>query len=345
MPQPKLAMRSTISIALSILLSLAGNLAPNTAVAGSTQSEGQTRRSLLEARLDALELAMAFANEAPVSGEQRLRNALESLHAFAPEIAANSAYQSKQQDALLTLARALVQNGRVSKARLTLRELFRIDPPRTSKLKRFGPTLTELAIQERSRVESLATGHVRVKCASPCELYLNERKSGLNTRVSTGEYRLYLQDKSGKNPPLRRQIEIRDAGGQVRVNYDNQLPDAPPLLVPDGNTPSPQGSHPLRAPRDRIAPRWLEIGGISLGGVALAAGAFMVIKKDINCFTKNARGECDYDLNLRKAGIPTLAIGGALFATSLALFVIDEKQRKKKRTRPLSSFLTGRWLF
>lgn len=340
-------MRLTISIALSTLLGLGGSIVPTTAIAGSAQTAGQSRRSLLEARMDALELAMAFANEAPVSGEQRLRNALESLHGFAPEIAANSSYQSKQQDALLTLARALVQNGRVAQARMTLRELFRVDPPRTSKLERFGPTLTELAVQERSLVESLDSGQVRVNCASPCELYLNERKSRLDRSVPTGEYRLYLRDKSDKTPPLRRQIEIRDAGGQVRVHFDNPLPQAPPIVVLKRPAPPTEGALAPRLPNERIAPRWLEISGLSVGGLALAAGAFLVIKKDVNCFKKNQQGECDYDLDLRKAGIPTLAIGGALFATSLALFVIDERTNKKKAktSRSLSSLLRGQWYF
>lgn len=331
-----------LSRALIISLLALSLAAPNQLLRASTawaNQEEDTREALYRARFRTLSLAVDFANEAPGVAHDRLAQAIESLYPFAPEISASPEAQAKLRIANLTLARSLLHNQILQKARYTLRELYSVDPPRSREVEMLGPTLTQFAREAQEEVQSLPRGQVEVDCVRDCSVYLNERRASLASDLPAGEYRLLVQDRAGDAPSLQKRIELRGEGSQVRVRFDNPAP-----TPSDGNRPiaiRPRVPGPDQG-KKRLLPLWAELGGISVGIATLGTGAWLASKDRSSCVgPKGEGGNCLYDRSYKKPGIGLLVGGGLLFTASVIFLVIDRKKGQGRRSSKMADLARG----
>lgn len=311
-------------------------------LAWANQQE-DTREALYKARFRNLNLAVDFANEAPGVAHERLAEAIESLYPFAPEISASPQAQAKLRIANLTLARSLLHNQLLRKARYTLRELYSVDPPRSREVEMLGPTLAKYGRETREKVDRLPRGQVEVNCAQPCYAYLNERRVSLVSELPAGEYRLFVQDRAGDTPSLQKRIELRAEGSRVRVRFDN-----PVLKSAKGGAPQirPRPVPRPSAPRKRLLALWVEITGVTLGAAALGTGIWLTNKERTSCVGPKAdSGDCLYDRSYKKPGVGLLVGGGVLLTTSIIMLVIDQNRHKSNRASKLAELARGQIRF
>lgn len=340
-------LRRSLALALTFSMSLAG---PVQVLAAQPTQSSSDRAKFLKAQLDGIDTSVSLCNENPSRGAEFLGRNLSSLHGFAPEIAAKPELQNFQRRSILALARAYHNSGQSSRARATLNTLYRTDPPRTTELRAFGPSLSSLGDAVRSKVASLGRGRIEVKCTAPCQVFINERNADKSSSHLEGEYRVYVQDMADEKPPLRKHVEIHRGGGDVTIRYDNRLPNAQtashgnrdPLVIVD---PSSTNRHrdSLARPRQstkRIAPLWLEIAGMVAGiGGAATGGVLVAIhgKKQPKSIGKPKEREYETEI----AGYIFIGAGAALAVTSLVLLAIDQRHVNRKGAGKLSK---RRWV-
>ncbi len=288
--------------------------------------------------LDALDEAMLVANTDPEQGIALLNRALSALHQFAPLLALDPAARMRRSLAHLALARAKLargdEQGAAQSVDATLRELGELELP----LDELGPTLARLVEARRGALEELGHGSLRVVCASACEVWIDENpgEAALESEgfdLAVGSHRVWIEDPSGALAPLQTSVELL-AGDSTELRYPALVPA--PNLVPatpdsDMDRSSPSGTNREGA-RDRLAPRWAELLGASLGVVTLAAGATLWAI-DSHCpggVDPNDVQACPQLYDTRVAGITTLALGSALVLSSVALLTTDELRLRRR---------------
>ena len=282
--------------------------------------------------LDALDEAMLVANTDPEQGIALLNRALSALHQFAPLLALDPAARMRRSLAHLALARAKLargdEQGAAQSVDATLRELGELELP----LDELGPTLARLVEARRGALEELGHGSLRVVCASACEVWIDENpgEAALESEgfdLAVGSHRVWIEDPSGALAPLQTSVELL-AEDSTELRYPALVPA--PTLVPA--TPDASRTNLDEGARDRLAPRWAELLGASLGVVTLAAGATLWAI-DSHCpggVDPNDVQACPQLYDTRVAGITTLALGSALVLSSVALLTTDELRLRRR---------------
>lgn len=312
----------------------------------------EERKQILRARVEVLELAMSFASEDPERAIEHLQRALEGIEEFAPEIADNHKLQRTQRFAMLTLASTQIYSGLSSEASATLRALFRVDPPSARELKRFGPALREAASKVQNSMQSLAVGKIAVKCSKPCDVYVNERRLSHLSRLALGEYRIHVRDVAQKRPPLETRVELKRGGEEIKLRFGDRtyakqkvkkqardrasqsgvmqpLRYHPPELKP----PIPLiDTKPVPQPASRIAPLWLEVTGMVVGGGLAGGGVYLWWLHDQCSKTDVTQYECVEEFRTKPGGIAMLASGGLIFTASVIAALVDYRVQRSKAT-------------
>lgn len=342
-------LRSSLALSLTVAMSLSG---PAPVQAAQPTQSSSDRAKFLKAQLDGIDTSVSLCNENPSRGAEFLGRNLSSLHGFAPEIAAKPELQNIQRRSVLALARAYHNSGQSSRARATLNALYRTDPPRTTELRAFGPSLSSLGEAVRNKVASLGRGRIEVECTAPCQVFINERSADKSSSHLEGEYRVYVQDAADEKPPLRKHVEIHRGGGDVTIRYDNRLPNSKASLSnPNGDPlvfvdPSNTNRHrdnlarPHRTSPNRIAPKWLEITGLVVGIAGAGTGGVLIGIHD-QTQPRSVGKETELKYETKIAGIIFAAAGGAVALTSAILLAIDQRNVNRKRPSKLSQ---RRWL-
>lgn len=326
-------MRVLISSVLTVSLALLGP-APVMSTAHAAQREDSSRNTILQARLRTLALAIDFANEAPDAAESRLQQALESLHPLAPEIARSAKARKEQRKGGLVLARTQLITQQIQAARLTLQDLYSIDPPSDREVMSLGPSLTKLAHEVRTELQSKPTGEIKVECARTCAAYINERRVSLASTLPAGDYRLVVQDLAGDSPLLEKRVQLRGKEASAVVRFDNSTsalmtPPGAAAGATDGAAPGQSGRY------RRIAPLWLEVTGIAVGAGLAGAGAFLIHKGNEPCKIPGPGGVgCSKDLDRKTPGTVMVVAGGTLILTSTVLLIIDQVSMSKHNNGP-----------
>ncbi|MFV8755001.1 hypothetical protein ACNOYE_31005 [Nannocystaceae bacterium ST9] len=283
--------------------------------------------------LVALDEAMLVANTDPEQGILLLNRALAALHQFAPLLALDQPARQRRSLAHLALARAKLargdEQGAAESMDATLRELGELELP----IEQLGPTLGRLVEERRAALVGQGTAHLRVICASACELWIDEHpaQSALDedgVALPLGSHRVWIEDPSGQHAPLRTSVELVDSRP-----FDLQYPppSAPPpeLAIESSDPIADRSEHTGVA---RLAPRWAELLTTSLGVGTLAAGASLWAI-DSTCpggVDPSDVQACPQLYDTRTAGITTVALGSAMVVVGAVLLTIDEGRARRR---------------
>jgi hypothetical protein len=271
-----------------------------------------------------------LANEDPQLSATQLRDALQLLQSFGPQLAKDPEGQSVRTMAQLTLARALLAIGDADGARAMMDEAIRIsrgDPLPTSE---FGPGLVALH-RERARVlEKAGTGTIDVDCKSRCRVYINERLADPRSEnLVLGRYRVWIESSDGSERPMQSTITLAQPDQVTALTFGN---------TPVEDVPEPK-------PFKRVMPRGAEIALLVVGVAAIGVGGSL-LAIDNHCPSGLAdprTTDCPLVYVTRTAGIATLAAGGAVGLLGGITLAVDEVRLGKHRGQQVALTWTLRF--
>lgn len=313
----------------------AGEPAPSTAEAPAPKV--QESDAEYQAALARVETAMRMANEDPASGSTQLRDALNLLQGFAPQLAMNPEGQELRTQAQLTLARALLATNDADGARAAMDEAIRTSRGDPLPTKSFGPGLTALHRERQGVLEKQGAGAIEIVCNKPCRVFINERPTQHRTDgLVPGNYRLWIEATDGSEPGIQRLVEIQ-SGHAFKLEFGRVAVVDP--VSNDDPLPAPKPKKP------RILPRWADVLLMSAGAVAIGAGATLwaIDHKCPDLSNPRVEPMCPQVYNTKTAGIITIAGGGALFLTGTVLLSIDEARVANQRGTQASLTWTFRF--
>lgn len=271
-----------------------------------------------------------MANEDPELGATQLRDALQLLQSFGPELAKDPEGQSARTMAQMTLARALFVIEDADGARAVMDEAIRTsrgDPLPTGE---FGPGLAALHRERVSVLEKAGTGTIDVDCKSPCRVYINERPSDARSEgLVLGRYRVWIESRDGSERPLESTITLADPDQVAMLSFGTTPVDEPPATKPF----------------KRIMPRGAEIA-ILLAGVAAIGVGGSLLAIDGHCPSGLANPQttaCPQVYTTQLAGIVTLAAGGAVGLLGGITLAVDEVRLGKQRGQQVALTWTLRF--
>jgi hypothetical protein len=311
-----------LSLAPLALAPPAGEPAPATAPASANDDYA--------AALARVRQTQNMANEDPALGATQLRDALQLLQSFGPELAKDPEGQSTRTMAQLTLARALLAIEDADGARAVMDEAIRTsrgDPLPTSE---FGPGLNALH-RERDRVlEKAGTGTIDVDCNQPCRVYVNERPADARSEnLVLGRYRVWIESTDGSERPMQTSITLAQPDQIAALSFGTEPIDEPPPTKPF----------------KRIMPRGAEIALLVVGVAAIGAGASLLAIDD-KCPTGLAdprTTDCPLVYTTKTAGIITMAAGGAVGLLGGITLAVDEVRLGKHRGQQVALTWTLRF--
>jgi hypothetical protein len=310
----------------------AGEPAPSTAEAPAPKV--QESDAEYQAALARVETAMKMANEDPASGSTQLRDALNLLQGFAPQLAMNPEGQELRTQAQLTLARALLATNDADGARAAMDEAIRTSRGDPLPTKSFGPGLTALHRERQGVLEKQGAGAIEIVCNKSCRVFINERPTQQRTEgLVPGTYRLWIEATDGSEPGIQRLVEI-ESGHAFKLEFGRVVVEP---TGDDGPTPKPK--------QPRILPRWADVLLMSAGAVAIGAGATLwaIDHKCPDLSDPRVMPQCPEVYYTKTAGIITVAGGGALFLTGTVLLSIDEARVANQRGTQASLMWTFRF--
>lgn len=327
---------STFVCALSVLgflpgLSAQDNLDTDTPPTDSAEP-GRDHAAYARA-LEALDEAMLVANTDPEQGIALLNRALSALHQFAPLLAVDQTARMRRSLAHLALARAKLsrgdERGAAESIDQTLRELGDLELPS----EQLGPTLGRLVDERRAALTSAGDGHLRVVCAAPCSVWVDERDA--NSALATeglslvlGSHRVWIEDQAGRLEPLHTRVELDDVGQPLELHYPPPITPRPELV----HEPSAASvDQPIPRRVRRLAPRWAEISTASVGVAALTVGAVLWAINDTCPGGSDPRDTqaCPQLYDTRASGISTVVLGSAILVTGVVMLTFDEVRQRR----------------
>ncbi len=312
--------------------SSAPEAAPESAAPRTIQSENLDPYSAWTIRVAA---AIDATNEDPSRGAAELAAALDQAPGFPVELSNDDGARNERNAGLLALARAHLALGDEASAIATMDEALRSAGSDPLQVERYGPSLTDLYRQRVAALDQAGKGGIRVTCANPCRVYLNEhpapaRSSGL----WVGPYRVHVESSDGSLPPTDTVVVVAEAGMEVKLNYPSTA-EGP--AAPAGLTNGPGQADPeVRKPR-RILPRWLEVTAMVGGAAAVGAGTFLYLANS-RCVgdlqttpTADMPGTCSDIYRSRVGGLAAIGAGAAFFAGGVITLSIDESRARRER--------------
>lgn len=331
---------STLLCALSVLgfrpgIVALGNL--DTASPASESVDPGHDDAAYARALQALDDAMLVANTDPEQGIALLNRALSALHQFAPLLAMDENARMRRSLAHLALARAKLargdEQGAAESVDSTLRELGEIELP----IEQLGPTLGQLLEERRAALNGLAEARLRVSCAAPCNVWIDERVAdGALTSegqsLIVGSHRVWIEDKAGSLETMRSTVDL-DSDDPLELRYPASSAPPPELLVDPGVS---NIDHPSRHGSNRIAPRWTEVLTAGVGVVVLTAGASLWAIDDTCPGGEDPQDivACPQLYDTRTAGITTVVLGTTMMVTGVVMLTIDELRQRRRDREP-----------
>lgn len=328
------------------------------ALFSATNNNGNDRD--YAAAIGDLEEAMLAINTDPSAGSAKLRAALEALEAHAPRLASDDEALRLRVLAELALARAQLRVGDEQGARASVDAVLSSLGPELDELDTaaLGPSLGELVEARREALAARGRATLRIRCARPCAVYVDERswpaaadasRREHELELALGTHRLWVEAEDGELPALRTELSLDEREALLTLSYPEAgaTPRAPAPrveLAAEGSRSPSLDRNPLAGPR--VAPRWVEVGTIVAGSAALVAGAVLwaidsrcpggVDPRDVEA--------CPELYDTRAAGIATLSTGAAVLLTGGVLLGVDERRLANgARDRTVSLHWTARF--
>ncbi|MGH1343367.1 MAG: hypothetical protein ACRBN8_17545 [Nannocystales bacterium] len=309
------------------------------------EETGPKLRAELQAAIDA-------TNEDPELHAPQLRKVLDRAAAAPGVVGRDAALQSMRIEGLLYLARALLVLDQPDEATAALDEAIRASGGSVANVAEFGPSLSALYEERRSAPELKPVGAIEVSCSGgPCRVFLDGRVLGtgmdvLSTGIPLGPHvvRIEPQNRTPPEPFEQTSIVLTDDAPKASLSLD--VPP-PPADAAAGTTKTPTTSK-----SGRKLPRWAGILGMTLGGAAIAGGAFAAAI-DGRCpdltDSDPATGEKCRDVhNSLATGLVVLGIGaGTLTGFGIAFGVgqAKDKRHAKQQSNGTEASLQLTWRF
>jgi len=265
--------------------------------------------------------------QAPEAVVERLEAAIEWIHDHPIDAAAEPNVQRAHSEALLLLAQAHLGMNDPAQAIAAIDEAVRIargDPLPTG----FGNAVDDLVLERLSASENAPRGHLRIDCAVPCRVILDERDAGSGAQVLAqglplGTHRLWILAIDAPEHHVAQSFTLSEATPSHRTTFDPM-----PARSSDGD-----GSGSL----DRLLPRWAAILGITAGVASIAAGSILLALED-RCTNdlSRVRGSTDCPYLSHNPWSPALlGIGaGLVIGFTIPLAIGDARQRSRGRAQP-----------
>ncbi|HVH98673.1 MAG TPA: hypothetical protein VM869_08180 [Enhygromyxa sp.] len=307
--------------------------APSPAEAPAPQM--QAANAEYQAALARVETAMQMANEDPASGSTQLRDALNLLQGFAPQLATNPEGQELRTMGQLTLARALLATNNADGAREAMDEAIRTSRGDPLPTKNFGPGLTALHRERAGVLEKQGAGSIEIVCNVPCRVFVNERPTQQRTDgLVPGSYRVWIEANDGSGANLQKLVAIESDGDAVKLEFGRAI-ETPPE---EEDVPKPKPKKP------RLLPRWADVLLLSAGAIAVGTGATLwAIDHKCGDLSNPRTSQCPEVFLTKTAGIVTVAGGGALLLTGTVLLTVDEIRVANQRGTQASLMWTFRF--
>jgi hypothetical protein len=273
------------------------------------------------AALERVSTTIQMANDDPASGSTQLRDALNLLQAFAPQLATDPAGQELRTKAQLTLARALLATNDADGSREAMDEAIRTSRGDPLPTKSFGPGLAALHREREGVLEKQGAGTIEIVCHTPCRVFINERPTQQRTdNLVPGRYRLWIEANDRSEPHVQKLVEIASDGHVVELEFGRLV------------TPPENGDKPKKPKKDRLLPRWADILLMSAGAAAIGTGAALwAIDSKCPDLSDPRTAQCPQVFVTKTAGIITVAAGGALFLAGTVTLSIDEVRVANQR--------------
>jgi hypothetical protein len=288
----------------------------------------------------AVERGVLAINTDPTGGIDALRAALAELHNHAPRLAGEPAALELRTMAELALARALLANGERAAATAVVDAALEGLIGETVNLDQLGPSLAALVEERQQAIAARGYARLRVACAVPCRVYVDERSSAADqpggASLLLGPHRVWIEGEDAE--PLRTTLTLGDPDAVLTLAYPEPVAPAPTLL-------DAKQADRLPPPVKRAAPRWAEVSTLVIGSAAAVAGAvlFALDSKCPHGVDSNDPDACPQLYDTRTAGIALLSAGGATALLGGVLLVVDEVRLGNQRGHELALTWTTRF--
>ena len=305
---------------LVALLSLAPSEDAGEAPAPTAEGASDAATSEYQAALERVRTAERMANEEPERGAVQLRDALQILRDFGPDLAQDPEGQDLRTTAMLKLSRALLSTEDADGAREVMDEAIRTARGDPLPTKEFGPGIAALYKERASVLAKLGVGSIEVNCKVPCSIYINERPTQpLTEGLIPGRYRVWVRAKDpSQDPDVQQTVEV-SADRSTTLDFGRE-PVAPP---------------PVEEPKVErlIMPRWAEVVLMTAGaaGVGVGAALWAIDGSCPNGADPEDVVACPQVYVTKTAGIITLSLGGAALLGGTITLAVDEVHVKKRR--------------
>jgi len=352
---PRLALTAALVPAFATP-AFAGPTPPSPKAAASTlmrakaQAPGATAtgpelRGELQAAIDA-------TNEDPELHAPQLRKVLDEAAAAPGVVGRDAALQSMRIEGLLYLARALLVLEQPDDATAALDEAIRASGGSVPNVAEFGPSLSALYEDRRSAPELKPVGSIEVSCSGgPCRVFLDGRVLGtgmdvLSTGIPLGPHVVRIEPQNLTPPEPFEQTSIVLTDDAPKASLSLEVP-APPTDAVVGGPKTPAASK-----SGRKLPRWAGILGMTLGGAALAGGAFAAAIDgrcpDLTNPNPDSGDKCRDVHNSLVTGLVVLGVGaGTLtgFGIAFGIGQAKDKRHAAKQNKGTEASLQLSWRF
>lgn len=251
------------SLALTLpMLAVLGSV-PSPRLISATEPAGQGYQEALAA-VDEANLAV---NKDPEANLAALADAIAELRDHDLALALDPAGREALDLSRLNLARALLLTGAEDRAREVMDEVLRGAAGRELPVDRFGPTLVAFHQRRLAALAAAGTAAIQVRCRISCRVILDARPATADSGpLLLGEHRVWIgaADDSTSLPVDEHIVELREAGVTTVVEFPSEAQVAPEPVAPIPIAPTQA--------RQRILPRWAEIGVTVIGLSAVIAG-------------------------------------------------------------------------
>lgn len=313
-----------------------------------------------EAAVAGLEAAMIEINTDPAQGIAELRAAIDALRDHGPLLAEDPAALELRVLAELTLARAQLSQGDRFGAAATVDASLEALGDVALEADRLGPRLGALVEERRQVQRARGVSRLRVECALPCRVLIDERNAGVvetpgsarELALPLGDHRVWISaldgdHGEGEGRELRTEVALDSADALVTLRFPGPGSDAS-AQAPAPRLEGGDGEHDTLglgpAPR-RIAPRWVEVTALATGAAALVAGA-AVWALDSRCpggADPNDVVACPELYDTRNAGIALVSAGFAAALTGGVMLSVDETRLGDRRGHELGLIWKARF--
>jgi len=274
-----------------------------------------------------LQSAIDATNEDPEVHAPDLRRALDDVAAVPGVVGRSTKLQELRIEGLMYLARALLVLDQHDQAVAAIDEAIRVSGGSVANVANFGPSLAGLYDERRAAPELRPIGEVHVACnGGPCRVFLDGRVIGTGTDVGAsgiplGAHIIRIEPQELEPPePFEQQvIGLTDAAAKAEFTFE--VPSEPAVVIDEVPPPGNSG---------RKLPRWAGILGMTVGGLAIAGGAFaMAIDGRCPDLSSTRKNDCVDVHDSLYTGIGVLAAGVATATGFGIAFGVGEVKDKR----------------